>query len=216
MIKINKSLDWNKWWNSPISKFLNNRTITKKAILKLIKLYLKKNESFFDVGCGTGYYSKELLSYTRKVISLDFSDVALDKCHKICLKKNVIIKFDLLLNHKIPLAKQVHLAFSDGLLEHFNSKNQILILRKISNSVCKGGFVISVVPHRYHPYTLFRKLIMNDIYEESMTIKEIKALHATVFDNVKIYKQTFFPLFIDFRLVARFFPMHLIAISKKI
>jgi len=216
MLKINKSLDWNNWWNSPLSKFLNFKSISKKAILKLIKCYLKKNESFLDVGCGSGYYSKELLSYASAVISLDFSEVALNKCHEICLKKNVTIKFDLLSRYKIPLEKKVHVAFSDGLIEHFNSKNQILILRKISNSVCRGGFVISVVPHRYHPYTLFRRLIMNHIYEKSMTIKELGELHAAEFGNVKIYRQTFFPIFLDLSFMARFFPMHLIAVSKKL
>ena len=69
------------------------------------------------------------------------------------------------------------LIFTDGLLEHFSTKEQDAILQNFISVLAPGGVIVTVVPNRFSPWELIRPIFMPGIEEKPFTLRGLISLH---------------------------------------
>ena len=116
-----------------------------------------------EIGCGTGISSLWLAKNGRKVTALDYteSSVKLVKAaaEKLSLKNVDVILCDA--TKELPFKKKkFDYIFQAGLLEHFDTDEQIRLLR---NWARYGKYMISMIPNASSiPYRIGNQLMENE------------------------------------------------------
>lgn len=179
-----------------IEKLISNVDIaqTYLPIVKVIKDFFNRKINYsLEVGCGTGSYSIVLkkLGLISNVILLDSSYSALESAKRTFDTFNDFGMFILADGMNMPLVdKSMNLAFSGGLLEHFDKKRQ---KKLISEQTRVSTHVICQVPINTIFYNFQRKIIelLNKGwpfgYEKPLSIKYIQELFN---ENKLIIKKT--------------------------
>lgn len=161
---------WNSYWKSKKTKI----SINKKRMLKVIKKYLSKG-IVLDAGCGSGFFSKYFIDSGYKVISLDYSEVAL-KLTKSLNQKIITVQGDVF---RLPFSQNIFdLVFSDGLLEHY--KNPLPILKEFKRVLKKNGKIITFVPNKFSYWLFIKPFIMKEIKEFRFNLARLINLHKRV------------------------------------
>lgn len=114
-----------------------------------------KKPKILELGCGSGMATKLLLEkYGGSATVVDYSDKAINLAEKNLENKKVkFIKeniFDLKMKDRFDL---VH---SQGLIEHFRSKQQIKIIQKHIEFIKHGGLLLLLIPRRSLMFNLYK------------------------------------------------------------
>lgn len=174
----NQVPSWNNFWKGtnigPNSKI----SWSKKRIINLFSPQVIPENWVLDAGCGSGFFSNFFAESGMRVVALDNSEVALQACKKLCKNDIECLNEDLLdQNLGKNLKNKFDLIFSDGLLEHFNLRNQRTILKNFSEMLKPGGRIVTLVPNKFSPWQLIRPFMMPGIIEFPMTLKQLVRLN---------------------------------------
>lgn len=171
----------------------------KKTVVDFIEF--PRNKKILDLGCGTGRFSIELLSYKSHVISFDPSESMLKEVSK---KGNENLNLIQGVGHKLPFKSESF----DGCIcinvfDHIKGPN--ILLSEISRVLKKDGVLVFNFSNSrglYFPISIYinylNKSLYNDVYTEWHNFNLMKN-HIEI-SNLKIEKirgQLIFPKKVD-------------------
>jgi len=107
---------------------------------------IKLNSEVLDIGCGDGVYSG--LFYSRKAKNIDAIDIdknAIKHAKKNYFRKNVNF-YNSNIQDWLKHQNKYDIILMFAVIEHFSFKNGILVLKKISSSLKKGGIFFGSTP----------------------------------------------------------------------
>lgn len=185
-----------------LENYVLDKIKNKKVLLDLIKKYAT-NKKIIETGCGTGILSTYLASLGYNSTGIDIDDQILELAETISKnynaesKPNFINKSIFELNY---YNKEFDVAFSNGVLEHFNDKE---ILSTLEQQIKIANVVIFGIPtqyfnkneamygdERYLPYSYWRSLIK----QVNGVILEEKSMHYMDWRHrITNYKKYFRP-----------------------
>ena len=167
-----------------LENYVDDKIKNKKILINLIKKYAL-NKEVIETGCGTGILSTYLSALNYNCTAIDIDDQILNLAKEIAETYNAKVKpkfvkksiFELKCNEKFDVA------FSNGVLEHFNDTEIITTLKQ---QIEMANVVIFGIPtqyfnkdeamygdERYLPYSHWRKLIK----QANGVILEEKSMH---------------------------------------
>lgn len=114
------------------------------AQMKFLKVFLKKGDTFLEVGAGDCALSFEVSKFVKQVFAIDVCDT---------IGKSAISpeNFSLILSNgtNIPIPKnRVNIAYSHQLMEHLHPDDALDQLRNIYSVLAPGGLYICITPNR--------------------------------------------------------------------
>lgn len=190
---VNNSLFNDKWfklYENDILKYKNpdnyikHKLKCKKIFVNIIKKYAK-NRNVIEMGCGTGVIAGYLQKVGLNVTAVDINHAILAYAKEIANQSNIISPCKYILGDILNFENQNELydvSYSNGVLEHFNDKEIVTILKKQLNI---SRYVIFGVPSTY--FRVDDKMYGN---ERRLTLEEWKKLIDNA--NGKIIEQTGF------------------------
>ena len=128
-----------------------------RVLFKALKKYISKNDHVADFGCGVGGFLPLLSTLSRKISACDFSPKCIEVAKKKFAGHDNIHLFVHDLTKPVPLKCDVAVA-ANVLISH---QPQMLsaMLRNMSASVKKGGYLIVVVPAMESSLFVFQKIM---------------------------------------------------------
>jgi 2-polyprenyl-3-methyl-5-hydroxy-6-metoxy-1,4-benzoquinol methylase len=159
--------DNSKYWQDYYSKKLKKHDVSREQMYaQIIQSHIGKKGKVIDVGCGIGFFAKELADVGLDVTGADLFDEMLDQAKKYLKDSNVnLIKADV-----------INLPFQDNsfdcvsvmsLIEHFPQAEVTEdLLPSLSKIIRPGGYLFVHVPVRsLHSRfaRFFRKYIVRDL-----------------------------------------------------
>jgi len=161
-MKVSEAVKWHdrrakKWEKLRIGKY----SIEKQEIcIKTLKT--KKGEHILDVGCGTGFFARNVAKNGAKVVALDMSENMLKVAKEIARKENLKIKFVKGNAEKLPFKNSsFDKLIAVDLIQHLNEPKEFI--KEASRVVKKGGKIVLAWPHSKSLYRMkyyFEKLIL--------------------------------------------------------
>lgn len=167
MSEYTKPLDnegWSEHYNLDILNSLvsdiqsENVSVWTKELLKICS----DNASCLEIGCGTGVSSLWLAKHGRNVTALDYTTSSVELV-KAAAEKLKISGINVVLcdaTKELPFhEKQFDFVFQAGLLEHFDTLEQIRLLK---NWKKYGKYMISMIPNASSiPYRVGKNILEN-------------------------------------------------------
>ncbi len=128
-----------------------------KVLFKAIKKYVAKKDHVADYGCGVGGFIPLLLNCAKKISACDFSPKCIDVAKiKFAGKKQV----DLFVHDLTkPLSKKCDVAIAANVLISHQPEMLRKMLKTMSATVKKGGYLIVVVPAMESSLFVFQKIM---------------------------------------------------------
>lgn len=128
-----------------------------KILFKAIKKYVKKKDNVADYGCGVGGFLPLLSSCSKKISACDFSPKCIDIAKmKFAGKKNInLFVHDL----TKPLSLKCDVAIAANVLISHQPEMLKKMLKTMSATVKKGGYLIVVVPAMESSLFVFQKIM---------------------------------------------------------
>ena len=128
-----------------------------KVLFKAIKKYVKKKDHVADYGCGVGGFIPLLATCANKISACDFSPKCIDVAKiKFAGKKNLnLFVHDL----TKPLALKCDVAIAANVLISHQPEMLRKMLKTMSATVKKGGYLIVVVPAMESSLFVFQKIM---------------------------------------------------------
>lgn len=130
---------------------------------ELLKVCGGQGAACLEVGCGTGISSLWLAKNGKRVTALDYTESSVELVKTAARKLNLnnidVVQCDA--TKDLPFAeKQFDYIFQAGLLEHFETDEQI---RLLSNWARYGKYMISMIPNASSiPYRIGKQLMENE------------------------------------------------------
>lgn len=207
---------------------------TRLTLKTLNKYGIKKGARGIDLGCGTGWYLKNISEYGYNMLGIDNSAHLIDEAMNINRGNNSQLQISDILKLKYP-ADSFDFAYCINSLHHLHDDIELnKALSEIHRVLNKEGLLIV---HELNTFFLFR-LYMNYIFPLTNRIDKFggenwvmpKQLHKqNLFEVKEIYYYTFFPhiipkSFFGFfskinnyleRVSLRRFGVHYMAVLKK-
>jgi SAM-dependent methyltransferase len=114
------------------------------AQMKFLKVFLKEDDTFLEVGAGDCALSFEVSKFVKKVFAIDVCDI-IGKSEISPEKLSLILSNGI----SIPIPKNsVNIAYSNQLMEHLHPDDALDQLRNIYNALISGGIYICITPNR--------------------------------------------------------------------
>jgi ubiquinone/menaquinone biosynthesis C-methylase UbiE len=140
-----------KFYNLQASKWFSNnpRTISdligRPAVYDLCKKY-GKNKIFLDLGCGEGYFSRQISKFAKKVIGIDISKKMIEIANK---NKGINEEYHISDMKSLKLAKEsIDIVVAIFSLNYLKSKEELnSVFHEINKVLKKNGKLIFLVPH---------------------------------------------------------------------
>lgn len=150
---------WTRHW----SKLEHNVPISHAELIQALfrAIHDPEAKGILEIGAGMGGDSIALAKAGAKVYALDYTELAVRSIRAAARSERVVvyvIRGDAL---NLPFADATFdVVFHQGLLEHFHSREQIILLGENWRVLKRGGIAIVDVPQKFSSYTLEkRKLI---------------------------------------------------------
>jgi 2-polyprenyl-3-methyl-5-hydroxy-6-metoxy-1,4-benzoquinol methylase len=175
-----ESGDWNQFWNgNPLESSFTKMSWSKRRILKILRPYLKPGSRVLDAGCGSGFFSETFCDMGLKVVSLDYSEVALEMTKQRTQNRcEAYVRADLISGGlSLEELTDFDLVFTDGLLEHFLEDEQLRLIARFGAMKKKEGIIATFAPNRFHPWQIIRPYLMPGVREVPFTERTLTALH---------------------------------------
>ncbi len=154
-----------------------------------------KGKKILEVGSGTGQGSAFLASKGGIVHLVDISEKSLEFSRKYFDSKKLPVKLyrQNAFAMKFPLGS-FDFVWNGGVIEHFNDKEKILMIKKMWKLVRPGGKILIAVPNAYDfPFMIAKKILelrkkWSFGSEDDLTMKRMRNLakHAGI-KNFSIY-----------------------------
>jgi len=210
--------DWDAFWGRDAARKFSQPSWSKRRLMRLLAPFANSGKKVLDAGCGSGFFSAFFCSRGMKCVSLDYSDAALQMAREVTGGRSEIFKKDLIaLKDAREINGPFDLIFTDGLLEHFERKDQNKIVQNLRNALSERGILVTVVPNRWSPWEIIRPLFMPGIEETPFVLKDLVALHERnglcVFQSGGLNTIPF--IFSPDSFVGRWFGMLLFTVSKR-
>ncbi len=106
------------------------------------KQFPHRNLKILDAGCGTGGLLSILSTASNEVEGMDYSEDAINFCHKRALKK--VFRADI--NDWIPNPKSYDLIVSMDVLCHKWVRDEIRVLKSLASGIKENGFIMLNYP----------------------------------------------------------------------
>jgi SAM-dependent methyltransferase len=175
-------LIWN--WESPAGKLRWERRV------KMLTKYINPDDNVLEIGCGTGYFSKELTKTNASITSIDISPNLLEIAKKEVIDKNI----------KFKIENAYSLSFSDesfdiivgsSVLHHLDIDKALSEFYRV---VKKGKTICFTEPNMLNPQIALQKNIpslkkyLGDSPDETAFFRWslVKKLKKVGFHNIKI------------------------------
>lgn len=128
-----------------------------KVLFKAIKKYVGKKDHVADYGCGVGGFIPLLMTCAHKISACDFSPKCIDVAKiKFAGKKNL----DLFVHDLTqPLKLKCDVAIAANVLISHQPEMLRRMLKTMSATVKKGGYLIVVVPAMESSLFVFQKIL---------------------------------------------------------
>ena len=168
------SIDWNRFWADEATQKFTQVSWSKRRILQVLKPYCAREKKALDAGCGSGFFSKYFCDAGMETVSLDYSKSALEIASRTTAGRSRIMEKNLLnegISRDINIRFDV--IFSDGLLEHFSSRDQDRIVQNLKALLGPQGVLVTFVPNRFSPWELIRPWFMPGIEETPFVLREL-------------------------------------------
>jgi len=149
---------WEKFWNEKekIEEVYSNSDRIIKQILSTTDL---AGKLVMEVGAGSGRDGFKLVDAGATVVLLDYAESSLRVIKSLARqmdKKVLLVRGDAF---RLPIkSNALDIVFHQGLLEHFS--NPADILAENFRVLKSGGLALADVPHRYHPYTVVKHILI--------------------------------------------------------
>ena len=136
-------MESNKYWDEIHSKFANNEIEYDDWLKEYNDILISCNSTILDLGCGLGNNTLYLKERGLDVISLDFSQVALDKIKEEIPNSKTML-FDI--SKPLPFDDfEFEIIIADLSLHYFNKEVTIKIMQEIKRILKPGGHLIARV-----------------------------------------------------------------------
>lgn len=120
-----------------------------------------QNRKILEVGSGTGQTSAFLASKGANVHLVDISKKSLEFCKKYFDLKKLPVKLYLQDAFKMSFSfASFDYVWSGGVIEHFNDKKKVLLIKKMWKLVKPGGKILISVPNAHDLPFIFAKRIL--------------------------------------------------------
>lgn len=173
-----QATDWNRFWSKPASQQFAKISWSKSRILGVLEPFAVTGKKALDAGCGSGFFSKYFCDRGMSTLAADYSDSALEMAKISTAGQCRLLRVDFLHEQlSVRLPERFDLIFSDGLLEHFPTEQQNIIIKNWASVLSDGGVMVTFVPNRYSPWELIRPLYMPGIEETPFVLKELVDVH---------------------------------------
>jgi 2-polyprenyl-3-methyl-5-hydroxy-6-metoxy-1,4-benzoquinol methylase len=119
--------DFNNGYNDrPIEWF-------KKLILSSILENSDKKNSILDVGCASGYFTKEFTPYFKYIVGVDFSTRRIEFAKKHETDKLKFFNYDLTKDSLTNLSTTFDTIFTNAVLPHIPLENKVSVLENLAS-----------------------------------------------------------------------------------
>lgn len=209
--------NWNDFWSKNIDSSFTNISHSKIKIMSILDSHVTNNMFVLDAGCGSGFFSNYFIKRKCNTYTLDYSKEALAIAMKNTnsLSKNYICADLLNFTDLCKYTNFFDIIFTDGLLEHFSSKDQNTIIFNFKKMLKKNGKLITFVPNLFSPWQIIRPFFMPGIKEKPFTLNKLEKLHKNFSicerGGINVFPVMWSP---DF-LLGKLFGMLLYVIAKK-
>ena len=123
-------------------KFVNWRI---EEIEKLIKQFVPKESSVFEIGCGYGAVTKHLSKIAKKVTAIDLSPAAIELAKKYVNRKNCTFKCQNIF--EIPIPQKFDVVVACDVIEHIEKENRPIFLFFVAQLLNENGIAIFTWPN---------------------------------------------------------------------
>jgi ubiquinone/menaquinone biosynthesis C-methylase UbiE len=200
--------DWTRHWEENYKDYLGgswNWRIT-RAYKKLLKRVDLKNPKVLELGSGTGINSLTIAKglNATEITLVDNNKKAFEISRKVFEKSDIQVKFLCKNILNLNLSQRFDIVHSEGLIEHFNGKDRMLVFKKHRDFCRTGGFIIIFVPYKSFQYSFFKFVYRKHykrVWEEIFTKEELRNL-CNFFD-LKIVKELTSPLMPQIGILAK-------------
>ncbi|NVO18086.1 MAG: class I SAM-dependent methyltransferase [Bacteroidetes bacterium] len=173
---------WN--WESPAGKVRWQRRV------KMLTSHLKASDTVLEIGCGTGYFTKEIVRTGAAITAIDISPELLDIARKDIQEKNVSFKIANAYALEFPAASFTSVLGS-SVLHHLEIDKAISEFFRVLKP---GGIICFTEPNMMNPQIALQKNIpylkrrLGDSPDETAffrwTLRQL--LHNTGFTDIHI------------------------------
>lgn len=193
-----KSLDDKKWgeiYNCDKEKGIAEKISRKEfsvwteEIIKLSHQYSK----CLELGCGTGETSVALACQGKEVMAIDYSQEVIELVSKLvndfnCKENMKVLKRDV--TKSLDIEKKYEMVFQCGLLEHFEEKQRIELLRLWKENC--SNIMVSIIPNANSiPYNVGKKIMeSNNSWEYGLELPQMtmkQEFEKAGYRNIKEY-----------------------------
>jgi len=149
---------WEKFWDQgkPIAEVYTN---SGRLVRQMQQLGPMTGKRILEVGAGSGRDGFELAQQGAQVVFLDYAQNSLATIKRIAEQLHqpvALVRGDAF---RLPFKSGcLDVVYHQGLLEHFTKP--LGIVAENGRVVKTGGYVLADVPHRYHPYTLVKHVLI--------------------------------------------------------
>lgn len=178
---------WDRFWTKKINsgKFSElDYFFQKKVYARMHDYFLSiignvEGKKILEAGCGSGYASILLAQEGARVTLLDNSQLALKYSKRLCkkIKFHRKIKYILGSVEKLPFGENTFdIVHNCGVIEHYDDKTIIKILREMVRAVHKDGQIIVVIPNLLSPEIVYRMIKFGKGSERYISKRKLKKL----------------------------------------
>lgn len=153
-----------------------------KVLFKAIQKYVGKKDHVADFGCGVGGFIPLLLKCSKKISACDFSS----KCIDVAKMKFAGKKQLNLFVHDLtkPISLKVDVAIAANVLISYQPEMLRKMLKTMSATVKKGGYLIVVVPAMESSLFVFQKIMEIRIAKGESAAKAKKYIEGKIKSDV--------------------------------
>ncbi len=166
--QIQNRTDWDAYYRKPFFASRFTRSILRKHLVKIVRTHMKDRRDICiaELGGGASCYMNALFHNfsVRKYHVFDSNAAAMraisGQVGEDYESSLILHEADLLEPAQTEILKSLncHLAFSGGLIEHFDGENTAKLIRAHFDAVAPGGLVIFLFPVNSILYRLTRKV----------------------------------------------------------
>ncbi len=173
----------------------------KNILIALLKPWLPNSAYILDVGCGTGAFLKELSS-SHHVYGMDFSELAIEYCHKRKLYNTYVADFS---TFPHPELKFDLISFLD-VIEHID--NDVAILLEAKRHLSENGRLLITVPAYQFLWSRHDEINHHKRRYTSGLLKKSVTAAGFSIEKLSYFNSILFPLALVGRLAEKVVSWH--------